>query len=132
MFQPVLRTYDVFSTKWTNIGRSDYWTAHFLKCKHCGKRKFETNYPYSSKPHVGLEKTKNNWLDRGYISDSVKNPQKYQKPQDTTPDSGFKINGLTVDTKTAKIVMKALSTKSESEAVACLKMARRAYQNAEG
>lgn len=129
-YKPVLRTYDVFSTSWTDTGEKDYWHVFFLKCKCCEKRKFETNYPFTETQHSGIEKARNNWLDYGSIADTIKNAHKYQKPEEPKakpkPESTF--NGLTVSPKVAKMLMKALDTTSENEAETCLRMARKAYK----
>lgn len=123
-YKPVLRTYDVFSTSWTDTGGKDYWSAHFLKCNHCGVRKFETDYRYSYSSHKGLDKAKHQWLDYGTISDYIKNPQKYhQYNQPKSPEK----NRLTTSEKIDKLLLKALDTTSENEAMNCLKMARKAY-----
>lgn len=123
-YRSILRTYDVFSTSWTDTKTKDYWTAHFLECKHCKRRNFITNYPYPASPHAGIDRAKHRWLDYGTISDAVQNHEKYSKPEPSKEN-----DRLSLDSKTAKIVLKALSTHSEQEALACLRQARKLYEN---
>jgi hypothetical protein len=122
----VLRTYDLFVTNWTDTGEKSYWQVHFLKCKHCGSRSFYTDW-WGSGVHKGIDKAKHSWLDDGYIADWIRNPQRETPKQ---PDPQPKTR-LTTSEKIDKLLLKALDTASENEAINCLKMARKAY-NAKG
>lgn len=125
-YVPVLRTYSYFSTTWTDTGGTDYWSAHFLECNHCKKRKFETDYKYTKISHKGLQQAKHLWLDRGYIPDSLKNPNKYEKPKKPKTQNN---TVLTNNDKINKLLLKALDTDSNSEAQSCLLMARKTYRD---
>ena len=126
-YKAVLRTYDVFSTNYTDTNRIQNWQAHFFQCKHCKVRHFETTHTkYST--HTGIDRAKHDWLDNGVIHDCIRNPHKYQNPEPKKP-SESNISGLTMSDKVAKMLVKALDTSSESEADACFRMARKAYKN---
>lgn len=116
----VLRTYDVFNTYYTDTKERKYWSAHFRKCKHCNHRIFETNYD-SGSVHSGMDQAKAKWLESGIILDAVK----YHKKEDPIPKPT--INNVQVSDKVAKLLLKALSTSSESEAQNCFKLARREF-----
>lgn len=124
-YRSELRTYDVFSTRYTDIKKTQHWAVHFLKCKSCGKRKFETNYNNPGL-HSGIDQAKAHWLEEGYISDGIKyhtKPKSEKRPNDSKSTK----DGLTGETSVDNILMKALSTQSESEAIACLRKARKRY-----
>lgn len=125
-YVPVLRTYSHFSTDWTDTGETDYWSAHFLECKYCKERRFETNYAFTTKNHRGLQQAKDLWLDRGYIPDSLKNPNKYEKPKKPKTQNN---TVLTNNDKINKMLLKALDTDSDSEAQTCFRMARKTYRD---
>jgi hypothetical protein len=127
----VLRTYDIFTTRWKDTGETTYWHVHFLKCKHCGTRKFVTNYD-SLIIHPGIDYVKHKWIENNIIPDYVKNPEKYSKSNKQSPSSKEPENSFTKDNKINKLLIKALDTSSENEAENCFKMARKAYQNAKG